>query len=147
MNDMERNRQIVQEGLDRRANKRRQKIADAEHEVITIRMFQIINNNAAVADEVQRKAAYDATLAYNAMMAQKANKKRNKRIATLKKHRAISVVNVSVSLLVLTISVVFYAIHLTEILYAIVTAVPAIFTLIFNLCIFVTTQKKLNWRV
>lgn len=145
MNDMERNRQIVQDGLDKRANKRKQKIADAEHERITITMFQIINTSARDA-EIQRQAELDAALAYNEMVAQKANKRLSKRIASLKRHRSIAIINATASLLMLIASIVFFVVGLTELSYMIVASVVSTFMFVFNLCIFVTTQKKLNWR-
>lgn len=145
MSDLERNRQIVQEGLDRRANKRKQRIADAEHEIITINMFQIINTNAHDAEE-RRKAEQNAARAYNEMVAQKANKKLSQKIAMLKQRRNVSVTNTIASLLMLIASAVFFVVGLTELSYMIVTSVMSAFVFTFNLCIFVTTQKKLNWR-
>ena len=118
MNNMEQNRQIVQDGLDKRANKRKKAIVEAEQEVITIQMFkyQPVRNEAPV------------------------YKKPSKKLIRL---RNVAIVNMVASFVALTIPVILY---LTEMPCVLATlALPAL-TLIYNLCIFAKAQKKLKRR-
>lgn len=139
MNTMEQNRQIVQNGLDKRKNNRKKAIIEAEQEVITIKMFQIVNTNACNAEEKYQPVYSETTI-------RKTDKYPGKRTAMLKKHRTVAVVNIIASLLALIISAVFYVINLTELLYMVAASIPSAFMLIFNLCIFVKAQKKLKRR-
>ena len=137
---MEQNRQIVQEGLNKRSSSRKKAIVEAEQEVITVQMFRIVNANADDAD-IRHRVAYNQTIAH------KANNRRNKKIAELKKNRKKTIVNIIASVLALAVVAVFYVFSLTEMICAIAVSVLPMFMLIFNLCIFAKTQKKLKRTV
>jgi hypothetical protein len=140
MDIMEQNRQTVQAGLDKRSSSRKKAIVEAEQEVITIQMFRIVNANADNADNRHQVVC-------NQIATTKANHRRNKKIAELKKNRKRTLVNIIASILALVVIAVFYAVDLTEIIYAIAISVLPIFMLIFNLCILAKTQKKLKRTV
>lgn len=136
MNNMEQNRQIVQDGLDKRANKRKKAIVEAEQEVITIQMFRIVNTNANNAEPKHQPV-------YNEAQVYKANKKPSKKLIKL---RNVSVVNMVASFVALNIPVILYFTNITEMPCMLATlALPAL-TLIYNLCIFAKAQKKLKRR-
>ena len=134
--EMEHNRQVVQDGLDKRSNRRKKAIIEAEQEVITIQMFRIVNTNANNAEPKHQPAYYEAPIC-------KANKKPSKKLIKL---RNVSAVNMALSFVALAIPVVLYFTNLMEMIGALATiAIPAL-AFIYNLCIFVQTQKKLKWR-
>lgn len=141
MNNMERNRQIVQESLDKKANKRKKAIMDAEQEVITINMFKIVNANADCAEAKRQEER-------NKMITCKVNlrnsKRSAKRIAAIKKRRNTAWVNAIVSTLALVAPIVFCALGKTELLNMIATVAPITFCLVFNLYIVLKTQMKLK---
>ena len=133
MNNMEQNRQIVQDGLDKRANKRKKAIIEAEQEVITIQMFRIVNTNANNAEPKYQSVRNEVPV----------YKRPSKKLIRL---RNVSAVNMVASFVALTIPVILYFTNLTEIPCMLATlALPAL-TLIYNLCIFAKAQKKLKRR-
>lgn len=137
MDTMEKNRQTVQEGLENRANKRKKAIIEAEHEVITIQMFRIVNANANDAD-VKRQ------MARNQIAIKRETNRRNKRIEMLKKQRKAALLNMGASTLAFAIAAVLYVIGVREIFYVIATSTLLLFVFIFNLCLLIKAQKKLN---
>lgn len=144
MNNMERNRQIVQENLDKKANKRKKAIIDAEQEVITINMFKIVNANADCAEAKRQAERTKRQEERNKMITCKVNLRNSKRIATIKKRRNTAVVNTIASALALVAPIVFCALGKTELLNMIVTVAPIAFLLIFNLYLVLKTQIKLK---
>ena len=53
--EMEEKRQVIQDGLNKRKSKRKQAIAEAEHEALTMQMIGIVNENARNA-EIKKQA-------------------------------------------------------------------------------------------
>ena len=56
MNTMEQNRQVVQDGLNKRKAARQIALYDAEQEAITIQIINIVNNNACRAKNKANKS-------------------------------------------------------------------------------------------
>ena len=133
MNDMEQNRQIVQEGLDKRANKRKKAITEAEQEAITTQMFDIVNTNALTAPK----------FAFDEIATSKANKRSKKKSIMI---RNMSAINAAVAFLLLVTLTVLYTMCLMEIKPMAVISVLPIIMLIYNLCILTKAQKKLKRR-
>ena len=146
METMEQNRQIVQEGLDRSASKRKKAIVEAEQEIITVQMFRIVNANAYDAAARQKIADAKQQFARNQVEVTKANNRRNKKIAIIKKQRKAIIINEIASMFLLAIAVAFYLTGVTEMLTAAVVFALSMFLFIFNLCLFVKAQKKLKGR-
>lgn len=133
MNDMEQNRQIVQDGLDKRASKRKKAITEAEQEAITTQMFDMVNTNALTAPK----------LALNEIPISKAIKRNKKKSIMI---RNMSAINAVVAFLLLVTLAVLYTMCLMEIKPMAVVSVLPIIMLIYNLCIFIKAQKKLKRR-
>ena len=138
MNDMEmeKNRQVVQDGLNKRANKRKQSIREAEQEAITVQMFAIINANAC------SDASHIPAIHMEAPIC-KTIKKPSKKLIKL---RNVAAVNMVASFVAFTIPIVLYAIHLMEISSMFATLALPVLAFIYNLCIFAKAQKKLKRR-
>lgn len=134
METMEQNKQIVQEGLDNNKRKRKEDIADKEHEVITINMFNIINTHASNEDTKRQIARSQI----------KANDIRNKKIAKYKKRRNEILVNIIAAAIMILVAALFYIFDVTELLYAAVMAVAPMFMLVFNICKLVNAKKKVG---
>ena len=132
MNNMEQNRQIVQAGLDNRANKRKKAMMEAEQEVITIQMFKIVNANSATAKP--HPVCCESTIC-------KAKKRSHKKTVVL---RNISAINMIASILAIGVSVGF---NFGAIPQMIATSVLPVFMFIFNLCMLINAHKKLKRRI
>ena len=135
--EMEKNRKIVQEGLDKKANKRKQSIREAEQEAFTVQMFAIINANACNAAASIQPVHIETPI-------HKAIKKPSKKTVRL---RNMSAVNFIVSIVELIISIVLYATSLMDLICFIAVSILPVVMAILNLCILVKTQKKLKRRV
>ena len=134
--EMEKNRQIVQDGLNKRSSKRNKAIIEAEQEGITVQIFNIVNTNANNAKPKPLPAYMETPVC-------KTTKRPSKRTIML---RNVSAMNLITSIVALIISIVLYATHLTDLICMIAMAIMPAFMIILNLCIFVNMQKKLKRR-
>lgn len=131
--EMENNRKTVQEGLNKRANKRNKAIIEAEQEVITVQMFQVVNT------KVPSGAIFYQPV-YREEPVHKANKKPSKKLIRL---RNVSVINACASLVAFIIPIILYFIGKTELI--VTSALPALM-FIYNIVHFAKAQKKLKRR-
>ena len=114
MGSIEENKQIVQQGLNKRAEARREALADEKHEKITAAMFKVVNDHA--------KARV-----YNAPVVYKKTKRNKKRIASAKRNGNVIVKSFWRSIMLLITSGLAHAIGITELWMLLL-----IFMLIFN---------------
>jgi hypothetical protein len=134
--EMENNRKIVQDGLNKRASKRSKAIIEAEHEIITVKMFSIVNTNACNAESRYQSTYIEAPVC-------KANKKPSKKLIRL---RNVSVINACTSFVAFIIATILYFIGKTELLIMIATSALPVLMFIYNIVHFAKAQKKLKWR-
>ena len=134
---MENNRKIVQEGLNKRSAKRTKAIIEAEQEVITVQMFNVVNNKVHSASAIFYQPAYREEPVC------KANKKPSKKLIRL---RNVSAINTCASLAALIILAAMYFIYRTELPIMIVTAALPALMLIYNIVHLTKAQKKLKRR-
>lgn len=131
--EMENNRKIVQEGLNKRSAKRTKAAMEAEQEVITVHMFQVVNTKVPSESIFYQPPVYQEPV-------HKANKKPSKKLIRL------TAINVCASTAALVILAVMYFIGKTELSIMIATSVLPALMLIYNIVHFAKAQKKLKWR-
>ena len=129
MGTPEENKQIVQEGLNKRKAKRKNAQIEAEQEAITSQMIDIVNKNAKAA-EVQREIRM-------------AERRTNKKIAKLKKEANDATACMWLSVALFAVSTICYAFGLTELWTMIVSVVLELALFGFNIFILAQNAKAL----
>ena len=132
--EMENNRKIVQEGLDKRSAKRTKAIIEAEQEGITVQMFQVVNT------KIPSGAIFYQPV-YREEPVHKAKKNPSKKIIRL---RNVSANNACASLVAFIVPTVLYFIGKTEFPVMGATSALPVLMFIYNIVHFAKAQKKLR---
>ena len=125
MSNTEQNRQIVQEGLNKRKSNRNKALAEAEQEKLTIQMFYIVNQNASDA-EVQKKKKSEAAIA------NKKKQVRKTKLAAVKRQGKAAIIGLWASVALFGAIGILYVTGITEMWSAIATAMLAVVMFAFN---------------
>lgn len=127
MGTTEQNRQVVQEGLDKRKTKRQQDLIDTEQEVITTQMIDIVNRNA-----------------YNAKVKKQARIAERKRIAVLNKRNNRNVINLYASVITISLAILLYVVDLTKLWSLITSSVLLTAYFAFNIYKIIKNTKEIT---
>lgn len=134
MSEMDQKRQIVQDGLNKRKAKRKQAEIDAEHEAITMKMIDIVNQNARNA-EIKKRAEHAKRKARNLF------EKKTIAIKTRNNEIAMSLFAVGVALL---LAITLYVTSLTEMWSLIVSAALLMTYAAFNIYALIKNANQLK---
>lgn len=133
MDKLEENKKIVQEGLNKRAEKRNKAAKEAEQETITIQIFNIVNKNASNA-EMEKQIVHDAL----------ATNKKKKKVAALKRQGNATIKSLYASAILFGMAIILHIVGVTELWSAIATSVLAATMFIFNIIVLIENANKLS---
>lgn len=107
MSETEKNRQIVQEGLDKRKAERKAAEEDARQEKITMQMINMVNKNAHKVDVRDKMEINRATYA-------KKKQKQDKKIASILEKRDVAIEYIFLALICFAIIGICYVTEITK---------------------------------
>lgn len=137
MSDMEKNRQIVQEGLNKRSSKQKQALIDAEQDAITDSIIAIVNENAA---KYQQKMQMEMEQA----ISEREKRILNKRIVRLKDKRNTAVFAICIAIVFGAASGILFVKGITEFWMLIVAAILTAVLIFINAYFVILNAIKLS---
>lgn len=115
MGETEKNRQVVQDGLNKRKARRKKAEEEAYQESITTQMIDVVNKNAHRAEEQKQTEINNA-------ISERQKRLHNKKVARLQEKRDTALISIFISLMLFAVSAICYATEITE-LWNVVVAV------------------------
>lgn len=136
MSETEKNRQVVQDGLNKRKAKRKKAEEEAFQESITTQMINIVNKKA---DKTEMQKQMEINIAN----AHKARQLNNKKVATIQEKRSNAVAGVFITLILFAVSGICYVMEITALWNIIVATVLTAILFIINAYFVVSNTIKL----
>lgn len=142
--DTEQNKQIVQNALNERADKRKGDMLEAEHDAITTQIFKFVNDNEAEAERKRLADEAKEKLKRQISEAEAAERKRKKKIAALKKRGNLYMLSVYTSMAQIGAGLIAYIFSTTELWYMIVSCALAVAVLTTQIILLLENSRKLS---
>lgn len=142
--DTEQNKQIVQNALNERADKRKGDMLEAEHDAITTQIFKFVNDNEAEAERKRLADEAKEKLKRQISEAEAAERKRKKKIAALKKRGKLYMLSVYASMAQIGAGLIAYIFSATELWCMIVSCVLAVAVLTTQIILLLENSRKIS---
>lgn len=136
MSETEKNRQVVQDGLNKRKARRKKAEEEAFQESITAQMINIVNKKA---DNTEMQKQMEV----NKAVAHKVKQHNKKKIAIIKEKRSSAVAGVFITLILFAVSGICYATQITELWNIIAATALTAILFIINAYFVVSNTIKL----